>query len=167
MSVLAMIVGLVVATMGTAVQAMPLPSPSGEVVLTIRGDIEHPNVGDEARFDRAMLDRLPSRTIVTRTPWQPGTGRFEGPLFSALLEAVGANGDEVRVRALNGFEADIPVSDFERYDVILAMRRNGEPMTIRNFGPLFVVYPFEEHPELMTEAIRFRSVWQVHHIFVY
>ncbi len=71
MSVLAMIVGLVVATMGTAVQAMPLPSPSGEVVLTIRGDIEHPNVGDEARFDRAMLDRLPSRTIVTRTPGNP------------------------------------------------------------------------------------------------
>ncbi|OBX34441.1 hypothetical protein A8U91_03494 [Halomonas elongata] len=69
--------------------------------------------------------------------------------------------------ALNGFEASIPISDFERYDVILAMRRNGEPMPIRDFGPLFVVYPFDQHPELRTEAIRFRSVWQVNRIVVY
>lgn len=165
--VLAVIVGLVVATMGVAVQAAPLPSPSGKVILTIRGDISRPNVGDEAHFDRAMLDRLPSRSIVTTTPWHPGPGRFEGPLFSALLDAVGANGSEVRVVALNGFEARIPVSDFKRYNVILAMRRNGEPMPIRDFGPLFVVYPFDQHSELKTEAIRFRSVWQVNRIFVY
>ncbi|MDT8894490.1 oxidoreductase [Halomonas sp. I1] len=165
--VFTVIIGLVVAALGVAVQAAPLPPPSGEVILTIRGDIAHPNVGDEARFDRAMLDRLASRTIDTTTPWQPGPGCFEGPLFSALLDAVGADGDEVRVGALNGFEARIPVSDFKRYDVILAMRRNGEPMPIRDFGPLFVVYPFDEHPDLKTEAIRFRSVWQVNRIFVY
>ncbi|MDR5858930.1 molybdopterin-dependent oxidoreductase [Halomonas eurihalina] len=164
--VLAVIVGLV-AAMGAAVEAAPLPSPSGEVLLTVRGNISRPNVGDEARFDRAMLDRLASRSIVTTTPWHPGPGRFEGPLFSALLDAVGANGSEVRVVALNGFEASIPISDFERYDVILAMRRNGQPMPIRDFGPLFVVYPFDQHPELRTEAIRFRSVWQVNRIFVY
>lgn len=144
-----------------------LPAPDGPVMLTVGGDITRTNVGDEARFDRAMLEALPARTIVTSTPWHPETNRFEGPLAEAILRAVGAEGRRVRVSALNGFEAMIPVSDFERYDVILAMQRNGAPMPIRDFGPLFVLYPFDAHPELVTEAIRFRSVWQVNRIEVY
>ncbi|MBB3189467.1 oxidoreductase [Halomonas cerina] len=147
-------------------EAAPLPAPTGPTLLTVSGHITRTNVGDQARFDRAMLEALPGRGIETNTPWHREVGRFEGPLAEALLEAVGARGDVVRIRALNGFEARVPVSDFRRYGVILAMTRNGEPMAIRDFGPLFVLYPFSEHPELHTEAIRFRSVWQVNHIHV-
>ncbi|MBB3232293.1 oxidoreductase [Halomonas stenophila] len=150
-----------------AEEAAALPVPDGPIMLTVGGDITRTNVGDEARFDRAMLEALPARTIVTSTPWHPESNRFAGPLAEAILQAVGAEGRRVRVSALNGFEAMIPVSDFERYDVILAMQRNGTPMPIRDFGPLFVLYPFDAHPELVTEAIRFRSVWQVNRIEVY
>lgn len=143
-----------------------LSHPTGEVLLTVSGDIDHTNAGEEAHFDRDMLRRLPSRTIETGTPWHSDKGRYEGPLFRELLSAVGANGERVRVRALNGYQAEIPVSELHEHDVILAMRRNDEPMAIRDFGPLFVVYPFDEHPELLTETIRFRSVWQVRQIHV-
>lgn len=44
------------------------------------------------------------------------------------------------------------------------MSRNGSPMQIREFGPLFVLYPFDDHPELHNETVRFRSVWHVVHI---
>lgn len=147
--------------------ASPLPPPTGEVILTVSGDIDRPNVGDEARFDRDMLMTLSPMVIETHTPWRSGPGRYEGPLFRAVLAAVGANGDRVRVRALNDYEAEIPVSDLHDYDVILAMTRNGEEMAIRDFGPLFVLYPFDDHPELLTETIRFRSVWQVGHLHVH
>ncbi|ATJ83981.1 oxidoreductase [Halomonas beimenensis] len=158
---------LLAGAMSSGAQAAPLPAPQGPVVLTVTGDIRHTNGDGVARFDRAMLEALPSRSIITDTPWHDAAGRFEGPLAEALLEAVGAQGDHVRVVALNGFEAEIPVSDFERYGVILAMTRNGEIMPIRRFGPLFVLYPFDAHPELLTEAIRFRSVWQVTRIQVH
>jgi hypothetical protein len=46
------------------------------------------------------------------------------------------------------------------------MKRNGDSMAIRDLGPLFVLYPFDDHPELLTEMIRFRSVWQVDHLHV-
>jgi hypothetical protein len=151
---------------GALALSSPLPPPTGEVLLTISGDIDQTNVGEEAHFDRDMLRPLPSRTIETRTPWHSDKGRFEGPLFHELLSAVGANGKRVRVRALNGYEAEIPVSELREHEVILAMKRNNEPMAIRDFGPLFVVYPFDDHPELLTETIRFRSVWQVSHIHV-
>lgn len=147
-------------------EAAPLPAPTGPTLLTVSGNIARTNMGDQARFDRAMLEALPGRRIETDTPWHREVGRFEGPLAEAVLDAVGAHGEVVRIRALDGFEARVPVADFRRYDVILAMSRNGEPMAIRDFGPLFVLYPFSDHPELHTEAIRFRSVWQVSHIHV-
>ncbi|WFM72071.1 molybdopterin-dependent oxidoreductase [Halomonas sp. CKK8] len=147
--------------------ASPLPTPTGRVLLTLSGDIAHANVGDEAHFDRAMLEALPARVIETHTPWHRDRGRYEGPLVRALLEAVGAgDAEQVRIRALNHYEAEVPMADFRRHDVILAMTRDGEPLTIREYGPLFVLYPFDEHPELLTEAIRFRSVWHVERIIV-
>ncbi|WP_141246915.1 molybdopterin-dependent oxidoreductase [Halomonas salipaludis] len=141
--------------------AWALPSPQGEVILTVSGNIAHTNVGDEAHFDIDMLRSLPARVIETHTPWTDGPNVFEGPLARALLEAVGADSESVRVRALNDFAADIPVDNFHDYDVILALTRNGEPMPIRDYGPIFVLYPFDDHPELHNETIRFRSVWQV------
>ncbi|QFU02778.1 hypothetical protein FIU83_14125 [Halomonas sp. THAF5a] len=146
--------------------AQALPAPTGDVILTLGGDITRTNVGGEAHFDRAMLKALPSRVIETHTPWHSDRGRFEGPLVRALLEAVGADGDCLHIQALNGFEARAPRSDFYDHDVILAMSRNAEPLGIRDYGPLFVVYPFDAHPELLTEAVRFRSVWHVIRIIV-
>ncbi|MBB3329414.1 hypothetical protein BDK63_000254 [Halomonas campaniensis] len=146
--------------------AEALPPPSGEVLLTISGDIAHPNVGERALLDREMLMDIAPTVIETRTPWHADRGRYRGPLLREVLAVVGAGSDRVRVRALNDYEAEIPVADLHDYDVILAMTRNGSPMQIREFGPLFVLYPFDDHPELHTEAVRFRSVWQVVQIHV-
>ncbi|MFP4137857.1 MAG: molybdopterin-dependent oxidoreductase [Halomonas sp.] len=138
-----------------------LPAPEGEVLLRVDGDIRHPNVGEAAHFDRDMLRELSPREICTRTPWHRERGRFEGPLLRDVLSAAGVESDSVEVQALNDYRARIPVDELDRYDVILAMRHNGEPLPIREFGPLFVLYPFDDHPELHTEAVRFRSVWHV------
>ncbi|MCK0745819.1 molybdopterin-dependent oxidoreductase [Chromohalobacter nigrandesensis] len=135
-------------------------------MLTVEGDISRTNGDGVARFDRAMLQELPQSTIVTHTPWTEGVSRFEGPLLGAIYEAVGAHGDSLHVVALNDFAADVPLAEAEQYDVILAMQRDGEPMPVREYGPLFVLYPFDDHSELQTEEVRFRSVWQVTHIVV-
>ncbi|GHE21605.1 molybdopterin-dependent oxidoreductase [Halomonas urumqiensis] len=149
---------------GTAASHGALPKPQGEVLLSISGDIAHANVSGEARFDRQMLMGFDSHEIHTHTPWHHDAGVYEGPLLRDVLAAAGVRSERIRVRALNDFEAEIPLTDLHDYDVILAMSRNGEWMQIREFGPLFVLYPFDAHPELMNETIRFRSVWQVVHI---
>lgn len=150
----------------SAARAHSLPVPEGDVILTVSGDITHTNGDDVARFDRAMLRDLPQGVIETHTPWTEGVSRFEGPRLDAIADAVGAQGDSLHVVALNDFAADVPLPEARDYGVILAMRRDGEAMPIREYGPLFVVYPFDEHPELQTEAVRFRSVWQVSRIVV-
>jgi hypothetical protein len=47
-----------------------------------------------------------------------------------------------------------------------ATRQNGELMTLRNKGPLFVIYPFDEVPALKSEVYFNRSVWQIKSIQV-
>lgn len=146
--------------------AFALDAPEGAVMLVVSGNITHTNVGDEAHFDKAMLEALTQRETVTRTPWHDGEVRFSGPLGRAVLDAVGAEGENMRVIALNDYASNIPVADFENHEVILAMQANGNMLRVRDHGPLFVIYPFDEYPELMNEEILMRSVWQVARIDV-
>ncbi|MDQ7735051.1 molybdopterin-dependent oxidoreductase [Halomonas sp. SpR1] len=146
--------------------ACALEVPEGPVILVVSGKIGLPNVGNEAHFDKAMLEALGQHETITRTPWYDGMTRFSGPLGRAILEAAGAEGESIRVVALNEYAATIPVSDFENYDVIFAMQANGKALRVRDQGPLFVIYPFDTHPELLNEEIFSRSVWQVARIVV-
>ncbi|MBY5923935.1 MULTISPECIES: molybdopterin-dependent oxidoreductase [unclassified Halomonas] len=149
---------LLVAEVG---HAHSLPAPEGPVLLKMSGDIDNANVGNQLWLDRQMLEQLEGRELTTDTPWHRQASRFKGPLLRSVLELAGVRAGHIRVHALNGFVADIPVSDAQRYDVILAMSQDDNVMSVRNFGPLFVLYPFDDHPELHNETIQFRSVWQV------
>lgn len=147
-------------------QAIALEPPEGPVILVVSGNVGQPNVGNEAHFDKAMLASLDQHETITRTPWYDGMVNFSGPLGRAILEAAGAEGESMRVVALNEYAATVPISDFENYDVILAMQANGKALRIRDHGPLFVIYPFDQYPDLLNERIFSRSVWQVARIDV-
>jgi hypothetical protein len=47
------------------------------------------------------------------------------------------------------------------FDVILAHQINGETLTPKNKGPLFIVYPLDSKPELQTVRVYERMVWQL------
>jgi hypothetical protein len=38
---------------------------------------------------------------------------------------------------------------------------NGEILTPRDKGPIWVVFPWSDHPELDTRQARQRSIWQL------
>ncbi len=143
-----------------------LPEPAGEVILTVDGQIGACNATGEARFDLAMLEELPRKTVKSENPWEEGVQSYEGVLLRDLMAFVQASGKAASFLALNDYRADIDFADFERYDVILAYKRNGEYMPVREKGPLFVVYPFAERPELKSELRYAQSVWQVARITV-
>ena len=146
--------------------AMALDNPKADVVLAVQGEVSQVNTGSAATFDLDMLEGLEQRTIRTKTPWHEGEVEFSGPLLRSVLEAAGAAGATMKVTALNDYTADVPVEDAETLDVILATRMNGKRMSVRDKGPLFVIYPFDTHPELYNEKYFSRSVWQIREIEV-
>lgn len=146
--------------------AADLPEPSGRVLLTVDGNIGVTNGDGVARFDRAMLTDLGRHRIETELPWTDGAVVFEGVPLSAVLEAVDADGEMLRATALNDYAVDIPVSDVTDYRVILAMTRDGERLSVRDKGPLWVIYPMQAHDELEGELYLNRHIWQLARITV-
>ena len=138
-----------------------LPLPSDKVILSVSGRIHTVNKSGSAEFDRAMLEALGMESFETTTPWYNGPVKFEGVRLQKLMQAVGATGKSVTAVALNDYTTDIPLADFEHYGVLLALKRDGNEMPVRDKGPLFIVYPYDSKPELKSQKFYSRSAWQV------
>jgi hypothetical protein len=162
------VLALALAALAAATPAFPeeLQNPIGPVVLTVTGVISNTNAPGAAEFDLEMLDALEQRVSTVETPWYDGPITFEGPLGSAILDAVGARGDTIVITALNDYSSPVPADDFRTWPVILATRQDGKRMAVRDKGPLFVIYPFDLDPILQNEVYFGRSVWQVRSIDV-
>ncbi|MDU1062060.1 MAG: molybdopterin-dependent oxidoreductase [Leclercia adecarboxylata] len=158
MRLIVLLLGLVAATQ---VWAGELPKPAGKVLLTLSGNIQNTNEDGKAVFDIASLEKLGMVSFQTTSPWYNGRPTFTGVPLQKLMDYVGAKGSIVKVTALNDYTTVIPLNDFKKYNVILALKINGEYMRIRDKGPLFVVYPYDSLPELNNQIFYSRSAWQV------
>ncbi|WP_338722295.1 molybdopterin-dependent oxidoreductase [Devosia sp. XK-2] len=136
---------------------------SDAVILTIDGQIEG---GVPRDFTAAELEAIGWGQIATATPWHDGVPVFEGVPMATLLSYVGAEGEEADVLALNNYRTTIPLTDFMTYPVLLALKQDGEYMSVRNKGPLFIIYPFDDFDELRTDLYQARSAWQVRSITI-
>lgn len=146
--------------------AMAADELSGKPVLSVSGKISNKNADDRFVFDMAMLENLPQHSFRTRTPWYAEVREFTGPLLRDVLAAVGCEGKVLTAYALNDYRTAIPVEDATDYDVIVARLVDGKPMPIRDKGPLFIIYPFDDNAELRSQIYYGRSAWQLKEIRV-
>lgn len=141
--------------------AQDLPKPSGKVILTLTGNIVATNGNKSAMFDRPMLESLGVHTLRTTTNWTDGVKEFEGVWARDVLARVGSKGTTASAVALNDYKIDIPASDFTQYDVLLAFRMDGKDLLPEDKGPLWIVYPRDQKPELNNVQYDSRWVWQL------
>ncbi|MCB1457104.1 MAG: molybdopterin-dependent oxidoreductase [Nitratireductor sp.] len=146
--------------------AHALEKPAGEVILSVTGAVTQTNNAGRSDFDLTMLEALARHQTTAATPWTEGKPTFDGPLLKAVLEAAGARGSRLVVKALNDYSAEVPLADANDLDTILATRIDGKELSVREKGPLFLIYPFDTNPELYNEKYFGRSVWQIREIEV-
>lgn len=136
----------------------------GDLVLS--GNITNHNYGKQYLFKKSDITKMKQHKIVTGTSWTP-VSTFEGVKISDLLAKVGANGTILSMHAINDYEVDIPVSDINNYQPILATKINGISLTVRDYGPYFVIYPIDTYKdELDRPKYLARFIWQVDKIMV-
>ena len=150
----------------SSVSASQFAKPVGKVILSISGKIAHQNVSDEFRFDRDMLKAIGMRELTTRSYEKGQVATWRGILVKDLLGFVGAKGVEVEAIALDNYRMVIPRWDFDNYDVILALEKDGQPLTVRTRGPTRIIYPYDQHAELQTPEYGVRLVWQIKKLVV-
>jgi hypothetical protein len=152
---------LVLTTMAPASRAQDLAAPAGEVVLTIEGKIGRQNAPGQADFDLDMLRAMPKVTFRTTSPWTEGAAEFEGVLLADVFKAVAASGTSIKATALNDYIADVDLATVVSAGAILAYRINGADLSVRDKGPLWIMFPFDDKPDLKSELIYSQSVWQL------
>lgn len=146
--------------------AAELAAPEGRVLLTVSGAITNTNDGDVAAFDRAMLEAMNPVTIETTTIWTDGLQSFTGVPLATLMETVGAEAESLSATAINDYAVEIPSADWVEDGPIVAYLNNGEPMSVRDKGPLWVIYPYDSNADYQTEVIYSRSIWQLDRVTV-
>jgi hypothetical protein len=134
--------------------------PQGPVILSISGALQCCPEGI-AYFDLERLDALPQTEVRTLTPWTDNSDRYSGVRLSELLKTLGAKGSTLSAMALNDYSTQFSTAALLQYPVILATRRNDQPMRIRDKGPIWIIYPLDDYPQLRTEEHHHAMVWQL------
>lgn len=156
---------------------------SGPAILTVTGDLGRPNRGpfdpaidkffgyneDEfaaaTSFDYEMLERLDIVKVRADFPMGGNEHVFEGPTLASVLDAAGAKGETLVLKALDGYAIEVPVSELLRKGAVLALRRDGKALGIGDFGPVHLVFPRAEREDLKTMNDD-HWIWSIYHIRV-
>ncbi|MFL9910674.1 putative pterin-binding protein [Paraburkholderia sp. RL17-337-BIB-A] len=160
---LGLLLALAAWSMQAEAQAASLP-----LSLEVTGKISKTNdaAHQSYHFTEAQLLALPVHSITTATTWTPRS-TFTGPLLADILKTVGASGSAVEIHTLDDYTYTIPVSDCDRYGVVVAYSMNGRRLKISDFGPLFLIYPRDAFPDELTGALGdSKFVWQIKALIV-
>ena len=129
--------------------------------VTIEGNEEA-----SLQLNRKALENLGPVIVETSTIWTEGKQKFTGVPLANVLAQIGIQEGTLIATAINDYSVEIPVSDALPDGPILAYLLDGKPMSVRDKGPIWLIYPFDQKPEYQTETIFSRSIWQLDRLHV-
>jgi len=166
------------------------PSGRGPALLTVTGDISHSNRGplDPAldqmmhkhqvtfakawAFDYASLLALPPVTIRPTLEYDGKPHTLRGPLLTDVLARAGATVGVRTIlilRAVDGYNVELPVTQARARRFIVATHIDGNPMPLGGLGPLWAVYDADRVAEMAALPLpqRFAACpWALYHVEV-
>lgn len=119
--------------------------------------------GPNHNFTYADFSQLPISEYETSTVWTESVDRYAGVLLIDLLRHLGFDPavGTVSVYAIDGYSAVINSNIISEQAPLLAFLRNDIPMSIRNQGPIWLIFPYDSDQKYRTETIYAMSVWQI------
>ncbi len=127
--------------------------------------VVHGPAGQSA-FDEAAFAALPQKDITTHTAWTQGPHVFTGVLLREVLAAAGYDqsalaGHQLQLQALNDYVITVGAQDAFDYDTLVARSMDGAALHRADKGPLWLVYPRDDHEELKDQRFDHRWAWQL------
>lgn len=101
-------------------------------------------------------------TVRTENEFVDGLVEFTGPLARDVIALLNVSGIEtLKLTAVNDYAVEVPMSDILDYDVIFAMSQNGMRFSVRDKGPVWLIYPMSDNIELQDRVYNDRLIWQL------
>ncbi|MFZ1775283.1 MAG: molybdopterin-dependent oxidoreductase [Rhizobiaceae bacterium] len=145
---------------GTAL-ANDCPDPGQDAVFAINGNFPGSAEVTSVAFTREDLVALASKKAVMERPWAKTPVVIEGPLLSEVIAASGVSGNRIKIRAKNDYAAEVPLERANEFSAIVDIDMDGEKLTVRNGGPLFLLHPIVSKTSNPQETYESYSIWQV------
>jgi hypothetical protein len=142
-------------------QPPALAMPQGTVILEVDGAIHRQSAGTTAQLDLAMLDALPQISFSTTTIWTQGIASFSGPPLLSVLDWLEADPGKITASAANEYSITLSPDTVDQAFPILATRKDGVPFSLRDSGPIWLIYPFDSDEKYSNDLIYSQSVWQL------
>ncbi len=130
-------------------------------LLTVTGEVQISDGSEALILDRNALEALPATTFETSTIWTDGVHSFTGVSLADLADELGILSGQFLATAINDYTVEIPVSDAVEGGPIIAYLMDGVEMSVRDKGPLWVIYPYDSDADFRSEVIYSRSIWQL------
>ena len=156
------LVPAMLAAVATALLAAPAAATEarGTTLLTVTSES-----GEVlAELDLEALQEMPSQVYETTTVWTDGVQEFTGVPLADLIAEVAPDAQRISAKAINDYEIEMPRSGWEDGAPIVAYLNHGEEMSLRDKGPLWIIYPFDSDLAFRQEVIYARSIWQLDRI---
>lgn len=110
--------------------------------------------GKPVQLSLAQLEALAKESIWTTEPHNTKNSQeivnFRGVAVSKLLDKFGVAPEvtEVTFMSYDGYRATVNLSDLRQYPIIIALERNNQPLSRSDGGPLYLVFPYTQFPQL-------------------
>lgn len=154
------IIALAVALLGLFLQMTG--AAAQDVILTVQDS----KTGQSVTFTDAELMALPQQSFETETIWTEGVVTFSGPSLKAVIAQAAMSPGDVELYAINDYNVVLPAGKIEDGAPIIANRINGAPFSVRDKGPLWIVFPYDGESRYNTEEYFALSVWQLNRLNV-
>lgn len=134
---------------------------NGQLARSSLLKISYSEEGKETVVGLDELQNLPVASLTTLTPWTDGAIEFEGVYIRDLAAMFAANAEFAQATAYNDYQIKFELNDIVAKDGFIAFKRDGQPMSRRDKGPYWLVFPWSERPELDTSTVHGLSIWQL------
>jgi len=137
------------------------PGSDASILLEVEVQSIAGEQGEATLFKLEDLKAFPVVSFETETIWTEGVQHFTGVSLAALMGDLGVTEGTLVMQAVNDYIVEFPVSGAVEGGPIIAYELNGAPMTRRNKGPLWIVFPYDHDPGYQTEEVFSQSIWQL------
>ncbi|WP_414548651.1 molybdopterin-dependent oxidoreductase [Anabaena sp. CCY 0017] len=137
--------------------------------LLIQGETA---TGESVELNWQQLQALATHHVKTPDPHDVVNPNqivdFRGIKVSQLLEefAITNNISEITFVSFNSYYVTVSLPDLFKYPMTLAIAKDGQPIPRHQGGPLYLVLPFTEYPELQQKYNEATWAYYVSHVVV-
>ena len=141
--------------------AVPTTTQADDTLLTL----SNPRIAGPhgvIKFTRADLEAMQQVEITTSNAFMDHPATFRGPSAYALIDQIGrAGANVVRLSSANEFFIDVDIAELADYGVILAIEVDDKRLTMRDRGPIWLMYPVDQFEELQNPSMNNRLIWHL------